>query len=329
MEKDNPKIKPIFIFSLPRSGSTLLQRILTTHSKISSVAEPWFLLQELYVFKDEGIYSEYWHDHMNVAMTDLFNELPNGRDDYLKEIRQLTLELYKKLSNEEARYFLDKTPRYHLIINDIINLFPEAKFIVLWRNPLSVISSLIESWQKGKWKIYQFHIDIYYGLNNIIQSYLKNKDRILAVNYEDLINNKESTIKIIVKYLNLKYEKEMIEGFNNTIFKGRMGDSIGTQNYQNVTNKTLNKWMATYNNVYRKYWAIKYLENIGELNLQLMGYNQKELITNIKGTKGYFSKLFSDIFYFVYGKIDSFLNFNIIKSNVKKIINRKRLTILR
>ena len=35
---------PIFLFSLPRSGSTLLQRVLMSHKDIASVAEPWLML---------------------------------------------------------------------------------------------------------------------------------------------------------------------------------------------------------------------------------------------------------------------------------------------
>ena len=50
---------PIFVFSLPRSGSTLLQRVLMSHNDISSVAEPWILLPQIYSLKKEGTLSEY------------------------------------------------------------------------------------------------------------------------------------------------------------------------------------------------------------------------------------------------------------------------------
>ena len=37
-------IRPIFIFSAPRSGSTLLQRVLAAHTQVATASEPWILL---------------------------------------------------------------------------------------------------------------------------------------------------------------------------------------------------------------------------------------------------------------------------------------------
>jgi len=44
------------------------------------------------------------------------------------------------------RFFLDKTPRYYFIIPELKNVFPEAKFIILLRNPLAVLSSILNTW---------------------------------------------------------------------------------------------------------------------------------------------------------------------------------------
>ena len=49
------QVKPVFIFSLPRSGSTLLQRVLTGHSEISSFAEPHFLLPLVGIIKKKEL----------------------------------------------------------------------------------------------------------------------------------------------------------------------------------------------------------------------------------------------------------------------------------
>src|SRR5215217_1222403 len=134
-------MKPIFIFSLPRTGSTLLQRVLSAHNEVSSVAEPWVLLPLLYSLRKNGAYSEYGNNLMVSAVEDFCSELPNGRDDYLFEIRECVLRLYQKVSksSDSPSYFLDKTPRYHLVADDIVQMFPDGKFILLWRHPLSVI----------------------------------------------------------------------------------------------------------------------------------------------------------------------------------------------
>lgn len=57
-------ITPLFLFSLPRSGSTLAQRMLAAHPAVATVTEPWILLPFLYARKEEGVYAEYRHDHL-------------------------------------------------------------------------------------------------------------------------------------------------------------------------------------------------------------------------------------------------------------------------
>jgi len=51
-------ITPIFIFSLPRSGSTLMERILATHPAVGTASEPWILLPFLYTRIRDGVYAE-------------------------------------------------------------------------------------------------------------------------------------------------------------------------------------------------------------------------------------------------------------------------------
>ena len=51
------KATPIFIISLPRSGSTLLQRILTSHESVASASEPWLLLPLIEMIGSKNIES--------------------------------------------------------------------------------------------------------------------------------------------------------------------------------------------------------------------------------------------------------------------------------
>src|SRR5689334_9524712 len=114
-------VKPLFILSLPRSGSTLLQRVLAADKQIASVAEPWVLLPFVYALREQGSSAEYGHSLACMALKDFFLELPNGRQDFLSAIGSAMRELYWKATEaKEARYFLDKTPRYALIADEII-----------------------------------------------------------------------------------------------------------------------------------------------------------------------------------------------------------------
>ncbi|NBC82494.1 MAG: sulfotransferase, partial [Bacteroidetes bacterium] len=151
----NNKITPLYIFSIPRSGSTLLQRILSSHAQISTKPETWFLLPLLYMTKDEGVLAEYGYSKFRNGFEDFRKDL-KYYNDHLKDF---ILKNYKDSSDNQAVYFIDKTPRYSLISDKIIDLFnDEAKYIFLWRNPLSVASSMIESWGGGKWNLYKYEI---------------------------------------------------------------------------------------------------------------------------------------------------------------------------
>lgn len=81
-ESKRSDIVPIFVFSLPRAGSTLVQRVLTAHPNIQSTAEPWILLPLVYSLKTDGIYTEYAQCIGSMAIHDFVAELPNGKADY-------------------------------------------------------------------------------------------------------------------------------------------------------------------------------------------------------------------------------------------------------
>jgi hypothetical protein len=54
-------------------------------------------------------------------------------------VHDFGIDLYTRAAGE-ARYFLDKTPRYHYVVDDLFRVFPEAKTIFLWRNPLAIVA---------------------------------------------------------------------------------------------------------------------------------------------------------------------------------------------
>jgi hypothetical protein len=55
--------------------------------------------------------------------------------------------------------------------SDILAAFPEGKFIVLWRSPLAVGASIIETWASGKWNLYRVKVDLFDGIESLITTY--------------------------------------------------------------------------------------------------------------------------------------------------------------
>ena len=276
---------PVFIFSLPRSGSTLLQRILATSDHISTTAEPWLLLPFIYMLRSQGIAAEYWHDHFYKASQDFFRHLPEGMNSFRNEIRSLFINLYQLASDPGATHFLDKTPRYHLIADDIINLFPDGKFIFLWRNPLAVVSSMINSWFKGRWRVKLHHIDLFEGTSNLVQSYQHNSTKICALKYEDLLKNTSKELDRLCEYLEIAPDSLNANAYWKTNVDGTMGDHTGSFKYRSLSQTPVDQWKSTFNNPYRRIWAKNYLKWIGDDRLKVMGYTSAELLTQLNSEK--------------------------------------------
>lgn len=280
-------MRPIYIFSLPRTGSTLLQRILAASGDVATAAEPWILLPFLYSLKSEGVAAEYWHSMSAMAMKEFYNECPNGLEDYYEELRSFVLNVYRRRAGRDCRYFLDKTPRYHLICEDILRLFPDGKFLFLWRNPLAVVSSIIHTWYGGKWKVPYFSIDLYEGLRRLVTTFKRNRERVHAVQYERLVRNPIDEIRAVCSYLGLEAVagQSLVEGFTQIKLNGSMGDKTGIERYNALSRLPLNGWKQTFNNSFRTAWGVKYLDWIGEEDLTIMGYDYHKLKAELRSNR--------------------------------------------
>ncbi len=269
-------VSPVFIFSLPRSGSTLLQRIIVSTGQVASTSEPWMLLPFVYANKKDGLLSRYWHNYAVKGFGEFVAGLPGGEDDYRAELRHFVLSLYEKRS-QDKKYFLDKTPRYHLICEDIYKIFPEAKIIVLWRNPLAVVASILSSWCKNRWKISLFKVDTIDGLSGLLSFCKNNGDNIHKIKYEDLALNPEAVIQGICSYLEIEYDSRCLEDFGKVKLDGSLGDKTGVKKYQVLSPDSIDSWVHGFDNHLRLRWASRYLKSLGAENLKTMGYDYDDL----------------------------------------------------
>ncbi|MGI0500043.1 sulfotransferase family protein [Limnospira platensis CENA597] len=306
----NASVKPIFIFSLPRAGSTLMQRILGADPQIATATEPWILLPYLYTLKREGVGAEYSHWRLHQAVADFYGEFPRGKTDYLAEIRKLVLNLYTKLCQDNEQYFLDKTPRYHLIVKEVIQLFPDGKFIFLWRNPLSVAASIIQTFGLGYWNLRDYRIDLFDGLNNLIEASKMYDDRVLFVRYEDIIENPRRELSQVFAYLDLPFNPQIVSQFVRVDLKGNFGDPTGVKQYQSISKEPTEKWKQILNNPIRKGWSRRYLNWLGEERLSVMGYNLAQLMAELEESSGSMDKMPSDLKKIVLDSLDAWLDSN-------------------
>lgn len=310
---------PIFIFSLPRAGSTLLQRILMGHKEITSLAEPWILLPILYANKTEGQISEYSSKTSKRAIDEFIDNLPNKEEGYYAALNTFATQLYKSCCSNNEVYFIDKTPRYYLIIPEIVKMFPNAKFIFLFRNPLHIYSSIISTWGKNRLNnIFNYDIDLNKGVNLLSQGYEMLKEKSFALRYEDFVSNPSVIMEDLFQYLELEYDKKVLVNFSKQNTKGSLGDPTGIKEYNKIDIRSINKWKETFATPYRKKIIKKYIQSIDSKVLSLQGYSKEHLLKEIDLLKTKRSIGLQDRVDFFYAKTVRHIKPNIFFGKSKK-----------
>jgi Sulfotransferase family len=269
--------RPLFLLSLPRSGSTLVQRVLAVHDEISTVPETWLLLPQVYAMRERGAFAEYGHTPASRAIREFADALPGGRDAYDEDLRRFVLALYARASGGAGTYFLDKTPRYHYVADDLFRIFPDAKVVFLWRNPLAIVASITETWGRGRWNVGRWRNDLYDGVANLVASYESHADRAHAVRYEDLVQDRPAVWQALFDYLELPFDSSALTAFRGVDLRARMGDPTGSTRYETITMESLDRWRATLRTPVRKRWCRRYLDWIGDARLSAMGYEMEAL----------------------------------------------------
>lgn len=274
--------RPIFIFSITRSGSTLLQRVLATYPEVATVPEPWLLLPQMYALRQRGVAAEYTHYLAADAIHGFASRLPEGLPGYLAEVRELALRLYGRAIPESsgARYFLDKTPPYFFIADEVMGLFPEAKFIFLWRNPLGVVASLID-WDGERWDPARYGENLFGGIARLVNSFSAARDRAHAVRFEDLVSGAAEPWEAVARHLELPFRPRSLDEFKDVQLEGRMGDPYGPKLYSSLERRVSDKWKLRINNPLRKAWSRRYLRWIGAQRLAVMGYDLEDLLRQL------------------------------------------------
>lgn len=262
----------IFLLGVPRSGTTLLQRVLSAHPDVASVAEPWVLLPLVTCFDSEYTRSVYGHMYLDVAIADLKVEAINFQQQYDAHLRSFVESIYTPLRGDR-KYFLDKTPRYYLIAEELHRLFPNAKFIYLFRNPIDVYDSVIDTFHYGKLDGLQAHyLDVTEGLNLLCKPFEHAEVNALRIRYEDLCSEGEHTIRQLCAYLELEYRPEILSQYSKVHFSGKLGDPKRNL-FDSVTVVRRKQPLS----LIRRHLYSKWLTSISETAWETTGYNHDEV----------------------------------------------------
>lgn len=316
----------IFLISQPRSGSTLLQKILNQHNEISTVGEPWLLLPGLFndfsgvIQNKSRIFGAYTSKN---AINHFEKEYIDSKKIHVNSLRAFYLEKYSGiLSQTKTSYFLDKTPRYYYILDEIREIFPNAKVIILLRNPLAVLSSIAETWVKKKYFRLSFFKDDLILAPKIFSKLQEAKpNNTFFIHYEDLVSNPEKSLLELMKFLNLEYNPDIVHYDNSN--RWALGDPENIYKQKSLNGKNLDKWRENLNN--KKFYSLarNYLKTLGKDTLKNLHYKQEDFLVEFNrndfNNSSYFLPLtfyFTKFCYYI-ARVEK-----LIQTIIKKIVSK-------
>jgi tetratricopeptide (TPR) repeat protein len=237
----------VFLLGLPRSGTTLLQRLLGEHPEIHTTAEPWLLLPVSTLLSPRLVTADYDTVLAAQGVEEFTLELPGGKATLLDGLRQFVADLYRQCRTASgASYFLDKTPRYHYIVPELRQLFPLAKFVVLLRNPLGVLASVAESWFNGSVEHAlaspHHQRDLTRGFEHLAQALPLLGHQAHTLQYETLVKQPETELRKLCDFLEVDFTPAMLRYDPTQHFKGAFGDNIGIPQHDAASPASVDKW---------------------------------------------------------------------------------------
>jgi len=237
----------IFLIAPPRSGSTLLARMLGAHSAVHAPAEPHLItpLAHLGYFGrvDAAAYDPIISE---AGIREVVRALPGGEDDYLDALRAYTDRLYAKLLEPAGcERLLDKTPAYALVLDFLARLYPHARYVVMTRHPIAVWASYVESFFDGDHEAAHVH-------NPLLERYVPAMGRFLRerpvpthhLRYEDLVQDPARELEKTCDFLGLAFEPQMVdygEQATGEATRG-LGDPIAVAKQIRPTTTSLTRW---------------------------------------------------------------------------------------
>ena len=196
--------KLIFIVGMPRSGTSLVEQILSSHHKVFGGGELPFLNKEI-----RKIFPEFKKDN-HLDKDKIHNLILDCRNEYLKKISNYDLSF---------KIFTDKAPLNFRFIGFIKYLFPNAKIINCRRDPMDIVWSNFKNYFSNSMPFTNDLEDIghFYKLYEDLMAFFHKKfpEIIYDIEYPRLVGNPEIEIKELLNFCELKWNDNCLNHHKN------------------------------------------------------------------------------------------------------------------
>lgn len=279
----------IFLVGSPRAGTTLLSRMLSAHSEVYSPSEPHLMPPLAHLGHWETVERAPYDPIITQrGLREFVATLPGGEDDLVAGLRACTNSLYgRSLEDSGRRFFLDQTPANALVLDFVTRLYPNARYLVLTRNPLAIWSSYVDSFFDGDF-------ESAYRNNPLVERYVPAIARFLTatetphvhVRYEDVVSEPEAELRRICDCLGVEFEPGMVDygeqaGGQRQDARG-LGDPMTVAKEKRPTTRSIGKWTRALQGAPERIaQSQEILARLADADLTAWGYDRAELAAEL------------------------------------------------
>jgi malonyl CoA-acyl carrier protein transacylase len=232
----------IFIFSSPRSGSTLLRVMLAGHQSLFSPPELHLLPFNTMKERRDQLNHSYLGEGLQRALMEINNLDTIASHTLIKnmELQDLSVKQVYQMLQESIlpRLLVDKSPTYAMDLNTLRQaevLFSEAKYIHLVRHPYSVIDSFVRARMYKVVELdnanpYQVAEQVWTQTNQNILNFFEeiSFERHYQIRYEELVNAPTRVMTDLCNFLNIPFQLELLQPYQGE----RMTDGVHSASIQ-------------------------------------------------------------------------------------------------
>lgn len=221
--------KSIFILGMPRSGTSLVEQIIASHSQVEGAGELSLLRN---MWQSQGYTSEARY-HMNMAKRSAEERLAYAQA-YLDQSAHLRV---------AGHLLTDKMPHNFMQIGHILTTQPEAKIIHCKRHPIATCLSIYKAYFAGahSYAYNQQELAHYYNMYLEMMQHWRNvfPGRFYEINYELLTSNQETETRKLIEYCGLAWEESCLHFYKT---ERKVTTSSAYQVRQKMHNKSVDLW---------------------------------------------------------------------------------------
>ena len=224
-------IKPIFILGMPRSGTSLVEQVLSTHKDVFGGGELSFI--EDYIIKNRGA--------IGLRMPEV---LTNPNEENVLSFYYYYEEKLNYL-NYSIKHITDKMPGNFKWIGLIKSAFPDSKIIHVKRDKKDTCFSIYKSYFANDTCSYAYDLGNLVNYFNLYEDTMKKWNSVFGkeiyeCSYENLVYNFESEVKKLLNFCKINWNKNVLNYFNN---KRRVLTVSSAQIREKVYISSVNSWL--------------------------------------------------------------------------------------